>query len=222
MHEVTYIDVEQGTEDWKAIRRGKMSASRAADLLSEVRSGEAAAYRNYRAELLMERLTGTSPERYVTKQMEYGTETEAVARTMYSLTTGNIVKTSGIYVIEGKNACASLDGEVGDDGLIEIKCREIANHIESIATGKVPDQYYKQIQFQLWVSHRKWGDYTSYADELPDNAKLFIKRIERDDDMIAEIEKKYAQMEEDIAKYAAMITAYNGTAVDSKVMVGKV
>lgn len=210
MHEVTYIEVAQGTPEWKQHRLGRCSASRAGDLLTEVRYGEAAAYRNYRAELLMERLTGTSPERYVTKQMEYGTETEAVARTMYSLTTGNIVKTSGIYIVEGKMACASLDGEIGDEGLVEIKCREIANHIESIATGKVPDVYYKQIQFQLWVTHRQWGDYCSYADEMPDNAKLFIKRIERDEDMIADIVKKVDQMEADIARYTAIIAGYKG------------
>jgi putative phage-type endonuclease len=210
MHEVNYIDVEQGTDEWLDLRRGLMSASEAYNLLATVRYGEAAGYKNYRAKLLMERLTGLSPDRYKTKQMEYGTETEGVARTMYSLTTGNIVRKSGIYIVENKKACASLDGEIGDDGLVEIKCREIANHIESIATGKVPDIYYKQIQFQLWVSNKKWGDYCSYADEMPDNARLFIQRIERDEDMITTIIEKVDQMEADIEKYTAIIGAYKG------------
>jgi predicted phage-related endonuclease len=141
--------------------------------------------------------------------MEYGTDTEPVARTMYSLTTGNIVKQSGIYKIEGKNACASLDGEVGNDGLIEIKCREIANHIESIATDKVPTMYYQQIQFQLWVTNRIWGDYESYCDEMPDNAKLFIKRLERDEPMISKIKERYELMESEIAKYTNIIKEYH-------------
>lgn len=208
MHEVNYIDIEQGSDEWRDIRRGKASASRAADLLATVRYGEAAAYRNYKTELAIERITGKSPERYVTRQMEYGTDTEPVARLMYQLVTGNMVKKSGIYVIEGKNACASLDGEVGDDGVIEIKCRELANHVESLALGKVPDMYYKQIQFQLWVTHRQWGDYVSYCDEMPNNAQLFIQRVERDEAMIADIIERYEQMERDIELITKTIQQY--------------
>lgn len=197
MHEVTYHDIEQGTDEWKIIRGPNVSASNAHRLLAKRTN---AAYRNYVAELSLYRLTGSSPERYISKAMEYGTETEAVARTMYSLVTGNTVRKSGIYVIEGKNACASLDGEIGDDGIAEIKNREIANHIESLVTGEVPGDYYKQQQFQLWVTNKIWNDYVSYCDEMPDNAKLFIKRTYRDEDLIAEIEERYEQLEIDVAK----------------------
>lgn len=205
MHEVNYVDVEQGTDEWRALRIGKFSASRAKDLLSTVRYGEAAGFRNYITELATERIIGRSAERYVTKQMQYGTDTEPVSRTMYGLVTGNIVKKSGIYIIEGVNACASLDGEVGDDGTIEIKNREIANHVESLASGNVPDEYYKQMQFQFWVTNRTWGDYVSYCDEMPENAQLFIKRVERDEIMIAEIEERVWQGEERIAQVMATI-----------------
>ncbi len=205
MHEVNYYETIQGSQEWLDLRKGKVSASRAADLLATVRYGEAAAYRNYKTELAIERITGKSPERYVTKQMEYGTDTEPVARLMYQLVTGNEVKKSGIYVIEGKNACASLDGEIGTDGLLEIKCRELANHVESLALNKVPDQYYKQIQFQLWVTNRQWGDYCSYADEMPDNAQLFIQRVQRDEDVIADIVERYEQIEQDIENIIATI-----------------
>lgn len=210
MHEVNYIDVAQGSEQWLSLRRGKMSASRAKDLLASVKYGESAAFKNYRAELLIERLTGRSPDRYVTRQMEYGTETEGLARTMYSLSTGNIVSESGIYLIEGENICASLDGEIGSDGLVEIKNRVIANHIESIATDKVPTQYYQQIQFQLWVSNKLWGDYCSYADEMPENAQLFIKRIERDEAMIEDIKNKCEDMEKSIETFTKIIEQYKG------------
>lgn len=221
MHEANYYDVEQGTQAWLDLRKGKVSASRAADLLSSVRYGEAAGYRNYRTELAIERLTGRSPERYVTKQMQYGTETEPVARTMYSLVTGNVVKQSGIYIIDGKNICASLDGEIGDDGLVEIKNRELANHVESLATNKIPDQYYKQIQFQLFVTNKTWGDYCSYADEMPENAQIFLQRVERDEDMIAQIAERYEQIERDIAKTIETIRGFK-LHYGQKVLVSKV
>jgi predicted phage-related endonuclease len=208
MHEVNYIDVEQGTDEWRKLRLGMMSASRAKDLLATVGRGEAAGFRNYVTELATERIVGRSADRYVTKQMQYGTDTEPVARTMYSLITGNVVKKSGIYIIEGKMACASLDGEIGDNGTLEIKNREIANHVESLATGKVPDEYYKQMQFQFWVTNKTWGDYESYCDEMPENAQIFLKRIERDEIMIAQIEERYALAERRIEEITATIKSY--------------
>lgn len=209
MHEVNYHEVIQGTPEWLELRIGKISASRAKDLLATVRYGEAAGYRNYKTELAVERITGTRYERYVTKQMEYGTETESVAATMYQLITGNVAKECGMYAIDGTNVVASPDRLVGDDGLVEIKCRELGNHVESIATGNVPDEYYKQIQFQLWVTHRHWCDYVSYGDEMPDNAQVFVKRVERDEEVINEIIERVDQIEEDIAKVTDVIKSYD-------------
>lgn len=209
MHEVNYHEVVQGSEEWLKLRIGKISASRAKDLLATVRYGEAAGYRNYKTELAVERITNTRYERYVTKQMEYGTETEAVAATMYQLHTGNVAKECGIFSIEGTNVVASPDRLVGYDGLIEIKCRELGNHVESIATGNVPDEYYKQIQFQLWVTNRTWADYVSYGDEMPENSQVFIKRIERDEEVINEIIERVEQIEQDIAKITEVIKSYD-------------
>lgn len=209
MHEVNYHEVEQGSEEWKALRIGKLSASRAKDLLATVRYGEAAGYRNYKSELAVERITGVRYDRYKTVQMQYGTDTEAVAATMYQLVTGNVATVCGIFEIDGTNVVASPDRLVGNDGLVEIKCRELGNHAESIATGKVPKEYFQQIQFQLWVTNRQWADYVSYGDEMPDNAKVFIKRVERDEEVINEIIERVQQIEEDITKITDVIKAYD-------------
>lgn len=209
MHEVNYHEVEQGSEEWKALRIGKLSASRAKDLLATVRYGEAAGYRNYKSELAVERITGVRYDRYKTVQMQYGTDTEAVAATMYQLVTGNVATVCGIFEIDGTNVVASPDRLVGNDGLVEIKCRELGNHVESIATGKVPKEYFQQIQFQLWVTNRQWADYVSYGDEMPDNAQVFIKRVERDEEVINEIIERVQQIEEDITKITDVIKAYD-------------
>lgn len=216
MHEVNYHEVVQGSEEWLKLRVGKISASRAKDLLATARYGEAAGYRNLKTELAVERITGKRAERYVTKQMEYGTETEAVAATMYQLATGVVAKECGIFEIDGTNVVASPDRLVGDDGLIEIKCRELANHVESMLSGKVPTEYYKQIQFQLWVTNRQWCDYVSYGDEMPSNAQLFIKHIERDEEVINEIIDKVAEIEEDIEKLISAVKAYGQDALNNE------
>lgn len=191
-------EVAQGSVEWLELRKGKITASRAKDLLATIRTGESAAYRNYKAELLVERITGKSPERYVSAPMEYGTQTEALARLMYSLKTKKKVVASTVYGLEGTNVLASLDGEIDSDGIIEIKCRELANHIDSLLNDKVPEEYYKQIQFQLWVTGRKWADYVSYADEMPERTQLFIKRVPRDEQLIFMIRDKVEQLENEL------------------------
>lgn len=211
MHEVNYLELEQGSPEWLEARLGKISASRAGDLLATVRYGEAAGYRNYKTELAVERITGKRAERFVTNAMQYGTDTEAVAATMYQLQTGNLATICGAFEIDGTNVLASPDRLVGDDGLVEIKCRELGNHVESMLADKIPDLYYKQIQFQLWVTHRQWCDYVSYGDEMPENAQLFIKRVERDDEVINEIIERVEQIEDDISKLIEAVNGYGKT-----------
>ena len=56
--------LEQRSAEWIAARVGKATASRFKDILTTIRNGEAAARRNYRAELVAERLTGMPFERW--------------------------------------------------------------------------------------------------------------------------------------------------------------
>ena len=52
------IDCEQRSEEWRTLRLGRLTASRAADVLATIKSGEAAARCDYRLQLVVERLTG--------------------------------------------------------------------------------------------------------------------------------------------------------------------
>ena len=74
------------------------------------------------------------------------------------------------------------------DGLIEIKCPNSATHIETIRDGKVPDKYLKQMQFQMACTGREWCDFLSYDPRLPEGLDYWLKRVERDNDLIQEIE----------------------------------
>ena len=56
------IDFPQGSDEWKAARAGKVTASRINDVMAKIKSGEAAARRDYKFELVTEILTGMPPE----------------------------------------------------------------------------------------------------------------------------------------------------------------
>jgi predicted phage-related endonuclease len=206
------LKFEQRTEEWFEARQGKATASRFKDVLATTKNGsEAAARRNYRAELSVERLTGISPERYLFRSMQWGDETEELARVEYILKSGNQVEETGLFIHKEIAAGASPDGVVGKDGTIEIKCREIALHIQMLKFDRVTPEYIAQVQGQLWLTGRKWCDFVSFVPELPDNAQLFIKRVERDDAYIATLEEAVRQFLQEVDQEVEFIKNYRRT-----------
>lgn len=186
------IECEQGTPEWRAARAGKVTASRIADLTAKTKTGPAASRGNYAAELVAERLTGKPAERtFQSAGMAFGNECEAEARSYYGFVTDADVKTVGMVLHPTiDDAAASPDGLVGDDGQVQFKCPYTATHIETLLTEKVPGNYLKQMQWEMACTGRKWCDFVSFDVNLPGPMRAFVKRIPRDNAMIAELEKE--------------------------------
>lgn len=181
--------VEQGSALWKQIRLGHVTASNLADVMAKGKSGEAITRRKYKIKLVAERLTGQGQDFYSNAAMEWGTEQEPYARMAYEVARETLVDKTGFWhhpTIEWLGV--SPDGLVGDDGLVEIKCPNTTTHLDYIFDDKVPTDYYKQIQGQLWVTGRDWCDFVSYDPRLPEKNQLFIKRCPRDEELIATME----------------------------------
>jgi putative phage-type endonuclease len=180
-------DAAQGTIQWFADRLGHATASRAKDILAVIKSGEAASRRNYKAQLVAERLTGTVAESYKNTEMQWGTDTEPLARMAYESKTGRMVMETGFT----KHATipfvgASLDGSIDADGGIEIKCPNTATHIDTLLKG-MDAGHAPQIQFQMWVSGRQWIDFVSFDPRMPERLQLYVQRVSRDDAFIANL-----------------------------------
>ena len=181
----------QGSAEWRQARCGSLGASRVADALAKTKSGWGASRANLMAELIAERLTGVPADNYTNAAMQWGTATEPDARAAYEFRHNIDVALVGIVrhpVIAMTHA--SPDGLVGDDGLIEIKCPSTATHIETLLGASVPGKYLTQIQWQLAVTGRQWCDFVSYDPRLPEDMRLFVKRIQRDDALIVELERE--------------------------------
>jgi putative phage-type endonuclease len=180
-------EIIQGSESWFAARLGKITASKVEDVM---KGPKLAGYRNYRAQLLCERLTGQREETYINAAMQRGTDLEPLARECYEFISGTTVEQIGFvnhpYI---PNFGCSPDGLVGEDGLIEIKCPNSATHIDYILAGVVPTDYVKQMTSQLSCTGRKWVDFVSYDPRLPEEMQLFIIRMHRHIDAIEEMEK---------------------------------
>jgi putative phage-type endonuclease len=183
--------IEQGSEAWKAQRLGKATASRMADICAQTKTGWGASRANYAAQLIVERLTGTVAESYTNAAMEWGTACEPEARAVYSFSTdATVTETGFVPHPDIEMSGASPDGLVGNDGLIEIKCPQSATQIETLLSGAVPQKYILQMQWQMACTGRKWCDFVSYDPRMPENLRLFVKRVERDDAAIRDLENK--------------------------------
>lgn len=199
------IAAVQGTDEWHKLRLGKVTASRVADVLSKGKSGESASRRNYRIELVAQRLTGKPSEPFTNAAIEHGTATEPLARVAYKLKHNRDV--IDIAFVEHPTiewfGC-SPDGLVGEDGLIEIKCPNTTTHLDWMEAGKAPSKHIPQMMAQMACTGRKYCDFVSFDPRLPEDLQLFVVRVKRDqeyiDNMEAEVKKFLNEVEETINK----------------------
>ena len=178
--------MEQRSDEWFKARLGKVTASRICDVLAATST---AAYQNYQAQLIAERLTGEPYESHVTSAMQWGIEKEEDARSLYEFMTDETVMEIGFvphFVI--KESGASPDGLIGLNGQIEIKCPNTATHIKTLTTRKIEKKYRNQMTWQMACTGRAWCDFVSYDPRLPAEHNLCVIRFERDDEEVKEME----------------------------------
>jgi predicted phage-related endonuclease len=189
-------DITQGTPEWDAIRRGVITASAMKVLVTP--TGKPAnndTSRAYLAQLLAERITGTSDSSYCSNDMLRGHMLEPYARDLYATHYHPVTECGFIQRhYEGFTIGFSPDGVVGDDGLIEIKSRLAKHHVKNILEGGIPSEFAIQIQTGLLVTGRSWLDFASYTPGLP----LYICRAHRCHSMIAAIEAAATRAEEQL------------------------
>lgn len=183
--------IEQGTPEWFAARLGRVTASRVSDVVAKTKSGWGASRANYMADLIAERLTGVAVEGFKSAAMQWGSDVESQARAEYEFFRDVEIAAVGFVVHPTiAMAGASPDGLVGDDGLIEVKCPLTKTHIDTLLGSSVDGTYVKQMQFQMACTGRQWCDFVSFDPRMPEDLRLFVKRIPRDAETITGIEKE--------------------------------
>ena len=200
--------MEQGTEEWRLARCGSLGASQLNEALATTKNGWGASRENIKNRIIAERLTGIPVDTFENSAMIWGRTTEPDARKAYEAATGTFVEEMGIALHPTlKFTHASPDGLVDDDGLIEIKCPNTTTHIETLKSQKVPTKYMNQMLWQMRCVDRQWCDFVSFDPRLPDNLQLFVKRVERDNAAILELEAKVADFLVEVEREIADLNA---------------
>lgn len=183
----TVIDCEQRSDEWRAARVGRLTGSRAPHMMAKIKSGEAAARRNLRVGMALERVTQRPYERFFTTRVtQQGVDTEPMALGMYEARSGNILERTGFLSCGPIMAGCSLDGHVNDfEGIVEAKCPESATHYGYLKTRVIPEDYRWQIIHNMWVTNARWADFISFDPSWPDDLQYLCVRMERNEAEIA-------------------------------------
>jgi len=193
--------MEQRTDEWFESRLGKATASRIADIIAKTKTGPSASRENYAVQLVLERITQSKGESYTNAAMQWGTETEPMARQQYELKRGVFVDEVGFIdhptiAMSG----ASPDGLVGADGLVEIKCPNSATHMETLVSRKIPQKYIPQMMWQMACTGRNWCDFVSFDPRFPENLQIFVERVEYDPTYARMLELEVTQFLDEVEK----------------------
>jgi putative phage-type endonuclease len=187
---VKILNTQQGSAEWLQARTGMITASRIKDVMSVLKSGgETQTRYNYKWELVAERLTGFSATHFVTPDMERGTELEPIARAEHEMAAGILVDQVGmVYHPTIEMSAASPDGLIDSDGAAEYKCPRTTTHLKWVMQGGVPAEHQLQCLWVMACCERQWIDFVSFDPSLPDGLRLFIVRMQRDEERIRQIE----------------------------------
>jgi YqaJ-like viral recombinase domain len=168
----------QRTPEWFAARCGRLTGTGAAAMVATIRTGEAAARRDLRTDLVVERLTGISRDQngYKSLEMQWGIDHEADARRAYEAETGSVVTSCGFLAHPELAAGCSPDGLIRDVGVLEVKCPKSATHLETLRSRRVPAIYLPPVRHALWITGCAWCDFVSFDPRFPEPLQLVIVR----------------------------------------------
>ncbi len=153
------IVMEQGTDEWKAWRKTKITATSASIIMGS---------NPWKTqEDLWNEMLGFTPPQEMNAAMMRGSELEEPARNLFMEISGLHFEPCLYESDEFPWMAASLDGishlELCD-AILEIKCPGEKSHLEA-CEGKIKPYYYDQMQHQLAVTGASMCYYFSYRPE---------------------------------------------------------
>ena len=208
-----FVDVEQNTEEWFDLRLKKITSSNLGKIMANYGKAFGSPAKEYAERIALEYITGKRDETssYSNKFMERGHELEPVAIMEYQEQEMQIVKNGGFYFNDTENETIlvgdSNDGNVGENGCIEVKSVIPKTHWKRLKKGGIDSAYQWQIQGHLFIGGKDWCDFISYCPEMPKNKQLYVCRVLPDKSMIEKMIIRVAEFRLEIEKNINILEA---------------
>lgn len=180
-----YYDIEQNTDAWYEIRRGKITGSKFATVLAHGVKGKedpSVMRRKYMLTLISDRMGGQPADGYSNRHMERGKAMEGEALKLYHALHAEPTRVG--FVERNDDIGCSPDAFVGHSGMVQVKTALPHIQLERVLAPALPKEHICQVQGELWVCEREWSDFVSYWPGLP----LMVERVYRDEKAIKSIE----------------------------------
>jgi putative phage-type endonuclease len=177
----TFIELQQGTPEWREWRHQGIGASEAPIVMGESRFKST-------SQLLQEKL-GPARNFQPNAAMARGTALEPEARRRYIASTGKAVRPVCLQSTRHDWMRASLDGLSSDGGrVVEIKCGQAA-YRNAAKFRSVSRDYYGQVQQIMAVTNLQSLDFFCYWPGCPE----VLIPVQRDNAYIDRLFKKGAE-----------------------------
>jgi putative phage-type endonuclease len=192
--------IDQRSDEWHALRRGRMTASNAQTIAANGKGLETYVWQ------IVTEMHSKQQDGYISADMQRGIDLEDQARTAYEILTGEEVKTVGFVEMDEHVGC-SPDGLVGEDGGVEIKCPNDVNYFRLLINGEkeIDKKYLWQVQMCMFVTCRAWWDIVFYSENFARGIVVFRVHadtaahetlglgLEKGKKLIKELTEKYEQ-----------------------------
>lgn len=178
-----WLDVEQNTDEWFELRLGKITSSNFGKIMANYGKAFGNPAIEYAQKVALEIVTGVRDESgsFSNGYMERGHELEPLAVEQYEIE--NFVEvTNGGFHDDGKFG-DSPDGNVGDNGCIEVKSVIPNTQWKRLKKGGIDLAYKWQVHGHLFIGKKEWCDFISYCPEMPEEKQLHVVRVFVDDEM---------------------------------------
>ena len=178
-------DVTQGSEEWLALRLGKLTASNFSKIITAKTRKVSAGADEYMNRLLAEWALGTPVEEQKSSPwMQRGKEEEPAARAWYAFQYDAVVATPGFCEREDLPVGCSPDGMPGPLVGLEIKVRTAPNHM-AVLRGGASGIVIPQVQGSMWVTGAYSWDILHYNAYLPQH----VETVGRDDEWMSAFDR---------------------------------
>lgn len=196
MSKITVHDVEQRSDEWFALRKGKVGGSECHKVTTTAK------LKTLVVEKLEEILVlDDEGEVFLSEAAEYGIDHEGEASFAFEMETG--LNTSEVGYITNdryKYAGLSPDRKISDSVFLEIKCPQPKAHIRMVLEGKPENNYMNQILWYFMVNEEiETVHFISYCPMVV-NKEILLLEFNRDD-LTKDIEKmvsNYTKFEKDL------------------------
>lgn len=168
-----FHDLEQGTDEWLAIRKGKPSTSKLGNIITAAKGELSKSRVGYIRELIGECFAPEWEEFAGNKYTERGVEMEPEARDAFrTVIDFPVVEVGGVLADDGVSWC-SPDGLIfnplDDDEIVsgvEIKCPSPKVHVGYVLDGVLPSEYKQQVHGAMAITGADCWHFWSYFPGL--------------------------------------------------------